>query len=371
MASGHDQAARGANRRREGMACRAPDSAGVGRHLGRRRKSARTRSAGLVALHVAGRSLPWVSLTNSLEVKSFSHGEAESIFRIYLGAETVEKHRDALLEFAERMERLPIAIVVGADMLRRELDPVPEAARGLRLERLRNEVHDVAALLRRAITARPKEQLRLLNAMAVCALEGFWFPLTVEIAGLTEAEGRAARNKLVDASLLRMLDRDRQRFQLHASLREEVRNLAPLGELQAAHARVLEKQFADWEGRWRECRECLPEVIPAVQHLWEKRDSSRAASLTYRGFATGQRIGELAIAFSIVQHQEALCLGLGNGYRRDLAYCYWQWGLLARKQRDRKTERERLAAAVDIFSELKHAAGTRQSAGGTGKDDRS
>jgi tetratricopeptide (TPR) repeat protein len=224
------------------------------------------------------------------------------------------------------------------------------------------------------------------------------------------------------------------------------------------------------EGRWRECRECLPEVIPAVQHLWEKRDSSRAASLTYRGFATGQRIGELEIALRILQQEEALCLELGNkdslqrsygnqalvlqawgrleqafalhkkeealclelgnknglqrsygnqagilqaggqlqeamallkkqealclelgnkdglqtsygnqavilrawgrleealalhekqeafclelGYRRDLAYCYWQWGLLARKQRDRKTERERLAAAVDIFSEL-------------------
>jgi hypothetical protein len=30
---------------------------------------------------------------------------------------------------------------------------------------------------------------------AVCALEGFFFPLTVDIAGLTEAEGRASRNK--------------------------------------------------------------------------------------------------------------------------------------------------------------------------------
>ena len=59
------------------------------------------------------------------------------------------------VRFAERVGHLPIAIVVGADMLRRELDPVPEAARGLRLERLRNEVHDVAALLGRAITARP------------------------------------------------------------------------------------------------------------------------------------------------------------------------------------------------------------------------
>jgi len=204
-------------------------------------------------------SLPWISPTHSLEVKSFSRDEAESIFRIYLGEATVEKHHDALLDFAERVERLPIAIVVGADMLRRELDPVPEAAGALRLERLRNEVNDVAALLRRAITARPEEQRRLLNAMAVCAIEGFWLPLTVEIAGLTEAEGRDARNRLVDASLLRMLNRDRQRFQLHALLREELQNLASLGELQAAHAAVLERLFADWERRWRECRECLPE----------------------------------------------------------------------------------------------------------------
>jgi hypothetical protein len=173
--------------------------------------------------------MPWISLTHSLEVTSFSRGEAESIFRIYLKDDTVEKHRDALLEFAERMERLPIAIVVGADMLRGELDPVPEAARGLRLESLRNEVHDVGALLRRAITARPEQEQRLLNAMAVCALEGFWLPLTKQIAGLTEAEGRGARDRLVDASLLRMLDRDRQRFQLHTLLREELRNLAPLG----------------------------------------------------------------------------------------------------------------------------------------------
>ena len=85
--------------------------------------------------------------------------------------------------------------------------------------------------------------------MGVCALEGFWLPLTVEIAGLTEAEGRDARNKLVDASLLRMLDRDRQRFQLHALLREELRNLASLEELQAAHAVALERQFVDWQPR--------------------------------------------------------------------------------------------------------------------------
>jgi tetratricopeptide (TPR) repeat protein len=258
------------------------------------------------------RALPWISLAHSMEVKSFSREEAESIFRIYLGNETVEKHRDALLGFAERVERLPIAIVVGADMLRWELDPVPEAAHGLQLERLRNEVHDVAALLRRAIAARPEQQRRLLNAMAVCALDGFWFPLTVEIAGLTEAEGRDARNKLVDASLLRMLDRDRRRFQLHALLREELRNLAPLVELQAAHAAALERLFADWQRRWQDCRECLAEVIQAARHLWEKKEISRAVSLSYCGCATGWRIGELETAFRIVQQQEVFGVELGN-----------------------------------------------------------
>jgi len=81
-----------------------------------------------------GSLLSWISRAHTLEVKSFSRGEAESIFRIYLDVETVEKHRDVLLEFAKRVEHLPIAVVVGADMLRTELDPVPEAARGLRLE---------------------------------------------------------------------------------------------------------------------------------------------------------------------------------------------------------------------------------------------
>jgi tetratricopeptide (TPR) repeat protein len=53
-------------------------------------------------------------------------------------------------------------------------------------------------------------------------------------------------------------------------------------------------------------------VIPAVQHLWEKSESSRAASLTYWGFETAWRIGELEIALRIVQQEEALSLELSN-----------------------------------------------------------
>ena len=123
----------------------------------------------------------------------------------------------------------------------------------------------------------------------------------------------------------------------------------------------MERLFADWEQRWRECRECLPELIPAVQHLWERNESSRAAWLTYRGFRTGERTGELEIALRILQQDEALCLessdkdslSYGNqavckpgaGWRRP-------WRLLAREQRDHKTERERLAPALDIFTDL-------------------
>jgi hypothetical protein len=92
-------------------------------------------------------------------------------------------------------------------------------------------------------------------------------------------------------------------------LREELRNLTPVRELQVAHAEALEGLFRDWERRWREC---LSEVIPAVQHLWEKNERSRTARLSYWGFATGQRIGELEIALRILQYEEALYLELGN-----------------------------------------------------------
>jgi hypothetical protein len=46
--------------------------------------------------------------------------------------------------------------------------------------------------------------------------------------------------------------------------------------------------------------------------------------------------------------QEAFCLDFGN--RRGLAH--WAWAQLAREQRDHKTEREKLAAALEIFTEL-------------------
>jgi hypothetical protein len=50
------------------------------------------------------RSLPRISPSHTQKVKSFSREQIEWIFRIYLGEETIEKHRNALLGFAERVD---------------------------------------------------------------------------------------------------------------------------------------------------------------------------------------------------------------------------------------------------------------------------
>jgi tetratricopeptide (TPR) repeat protein len=64
-----------------------------------------------------------------------------------------------------------------------------------------------------------------------------------------------------------------------------------------------------------------------------------------------QAWGRLEEAMALLEKVEGLCLELGN--RSGLAYCYWACGLLARVQHDRKTELEKLTAAVDIFADLK------------------
>jgi len=56
-------------------------------------------------------------------------------------------------------------------------------------------------------------------------------------------------------------------------------------------------------------------------------------------------------SLALLEKQEAICLELC--IKRDLAYCYWSWGLLAREQGDHITEKQKLNAALEIFTELK------------------
>ncbi len=263
------------------------------------------------------RALPWVKRPRTLEVKSFVAIEAESLFRLWLGDETISQHRESLQVFAERVERLPIAVAVAAEMLSRQFDPLDEAARALELERLRNEIHNVPDLLQRAIDTQAEREQQLLQAMAVCHPDGFWLPLAGRIADLDDTQSALARDQLVNGSLMRLVDRERQRFRLHGLLREQLLKCAPTEALHNRHAEALEALFADWEHHWRACRECLPEVIPAINVLWDQGLVSRMQWLAYRGSHTAYRVGELEAALRILQEEEAFSRKLESRDAKD------------------------------------------------------
>jgi len=61
--------------------------------------------------------------------------------------------------------------------------------------------------------------------------------------------------------------------------------------------------------------------------------------------------GRLDEAMALHRKEETICLELGD--RAGLAYCYWNWGVLAKAQNDHATSSEKLNAALGIFTELK------------------
>ena len=263
-------------------------------------------------------ALPWISSGHSSAVVSFSDEECEALFHATLDGDfsrdEVTRNREALLGFAKRVERLPIAVAVGANLLRqKKASGLQRGTLRLRLEKLRDGVQDVNALFRAAIESRPESEQKLLAAAAVCAQEGFWLPLAAAIAGLSEDDAGDTADRLVHSSLLRVIDRERRRFQLHALLREQVRakqGSDGLSKLQERHAANLERIFGAWyvaqdqETRWQECRGCLEEIIPSCAILWTRGECEREWQLGLRGYSLGLRIGELEAALRIMKQEE-------------------------------------------------------------------
>jgi tetratricopeptide (TPR) repeat protein len=189
---------------------------------------------------------------------------------------------------------------------------LPRAVLKLRLNALTDGVKDVNALFGKAIESRSQAEQKLLTACAVCVPEGFWLPLAAEIAELSGDEAEDAADPLVHSSLLRVVDRDRRRFNLHALLRDQLRaRLDPddLATLRKRHTASLERLFKDWQTRWQDCRECLEEIIPAAGFLWQTGEGARESWLTYWGYALGLRVGELDAALRILQQHESFWTG--------------------------------------------------------------
>ena len=262
-------------------------------------------------------ALPGITPKQTSKVEKFTDAEAEELFHTYLDAvfskEDVAKNRKALLDFAARVEMLPIAVAVGASLLRdMSAMALGKATSKLQVSSLADGQKNVNALFAQAIESQPPRERKLLGACAVCVQEGFWLPLAAQIAELNNDDGDEAANALVRGSLLRVLDRDRQRFQLHALLREQLRTRAGakgLAELQERHAAALEMLFKDWETRWRDCRECLEEIMTAARFLSVRGERSRENVLTDWGYALSRRIGELDAGFRILKLDEELRAG--------------------------------------------------------------
>src|SRR5271166_4400426 len=108
-------------------------------------------------------TLPGIVSLQSAEVEKFTEAEAEELFHTYLdpvfGKDAVIQNRAALLDFAQRVEWLPIAVAVGASMLReKSASPLTRAVLKLRLENLADGAKDVNALFRTAIALQPEHE---------------------------------------------------------------------------------------------------------------------------------------------------------------------------------------------------------------------
>jgi tetratricopeptide (TPR) repeat protein len=256
----------------------------------------------------------YVDLIRRKEVPSFSDEECAALFHATLdndfGADEVTRHSTALLDFAARVERLPIAVAVGANLLRQKTaTPLDRGILRLRMQELTDGVRDVPGLFRAAIESQPEREQKLLAAGSICVEEGFWLPLAADIAELSEEDSEEAANRLVHSSLLRVIDREQRRFNVHALLREQVRKMQEsdgLKQMQEHHAVALEKWFRDWEAHWQECRECLEEIIPAARFLWRQGQGERGWQLSYSAYLLSRRIGEWDAALRIMKHEELL-----------------------------------------------------------------
>ena len=263
------------------------------------------------------KSLPGLVPKQTSKVEKFTDVEAQELFHTYLddvfSKKEVDDNKKPLLDFATRVEMLPIAVSVGASLLRdKSAMTLSKAISKLQVSALADGEKNVNNLFAQAIESQPEREQRLLAACAVCVQEGFWLPLAAQIAELSEDDADEAANTLVKGSLLRVLDRDRRRFQLHALLREQLRTRAGtdgLAQLQERHAAELEVLFKEWQTRWQDCRECLGEIDAAAQFLWERGERLRENWLTDWGYLLSKRIGEMDASMRILNLDEVLRRG--------------------------------------------------------------
>ncbi|MBS1825485.1 MAG: NACHT domain-containing protein [Acidobacteria bacterium] len=251
-------------------------------------------------------ALPDIPEDAILHVEGFEPEETENLLNQRLPG-WLTTHGDALRSFARRLEHLPYALAIAADLLRRDTRPRAEAIAALRTEALVNGTLNLPKLLRTAIAPHTTEAKALLKAVAVCSPDGVWLPLAGEMSGLDNEAMWTAANQLADTSLLRTIDRETSRFTLHTALRDIVlKDLDPKTQHQLNQARVeaLLRRLTAWDKdrtQWLEPLYCVPEVEATITFLAKAEDWKRYTIVFNLGAEHAYRTGLLVEAFSIVR----------------------------------------------------------------------
>ncbi|MCW5980010.1 MAG: hypothetical protein KIT09_18150 [Bryobacteraceae bacterium] len=225
-------------------------------------------------------------------------------------------HGPALRRLAARVEHLPYALDVAAGLLQKGRRPRAQQIEYVEAVALRSN----NALYVEAASAHKPEARRLLNAVALCLPEGVWLPFAAELAGL---EGDAVWEHveaLVDASLLRTIDRDEQLYGMHMVLRDVL--AAETAKLEEARVKALERMFGEWNSdrsRWRDCARVLAETEPAVEWLARAGDS-RFPRLSWRAFEFGRLTGQLVIANRLIERRQAFYERKGDRHGLQASY---------------------------------------------------
>lgn len=281
------------------------------------------------------------------EVAGFSRDEAARFFEELID-ERYRSSRAAILEFAKAGEYLPYAMAAAAGVLNRSTAPPAEAVAALSAATLRYGKLDLPRLLETAVAAQPPEARQLLRAFAVCARGGAWLEFAVEVAGLSLLGARSRVDDLVNGSLLRLRDAERQMFGLHALLHALLSD-AEKGRLDRRHAVVLAARMSRWREDWRASARVIGEVERALG-VMEKGEGF--TGLAFDTFGLGKQTGALAEAYRAMEIVEGQFLEAGDqaGLARswgNRALILRAWGRLDEAMALHKKEEEALAALGD------------------------
>jgi hypothetical protein len=119
----------------------------------------------------------------------------------------------------------------------------------MEIDQLFDGIQNIPALWDKALAARSEEARALLNAMAACPKEGFLLSLATTLSGMQESQSERACKELMKVCLVRQLDADSRRFQLHGLLYGHLRQKVSPQRVQAQFIQRHSEGLTDWQGQ--------------------------------------------------------------------------------------------------------------------------